>query len=69
MSLNKKRADFTKKDFAAVAKGAGLKRGSDARILEKTIEIVSQWKRYAEDAGVDKEHSEKIYKQLRLKFE
>lgn len=53
MSINGRRDDFTVEDLRAVARFAGLKRGRGERILAEVADVVAEWPRIADDAGVD----------------
>jgi hypothetical protein len=61
-----KRGGFTLEDFRQVGRVATLKRGQAERILDKIRAVVSEWRRYAENAGVDDEHIRRITPTLRL---
>lgn len=64
LSLNNKRDNFEYSDLLAVAKNMGIRNAS--AIIDQTLEIVSSWRRYAQDAGVIPEHIEYIAKNHRL---
>ena len=66
MTLNGKRDDFTMDDFKACAKTASMKRGRAEKIIDEVKQVVSQWKEYADDAGVDPKHRDQIQRTLRL---
>jgi serine/threonine-protein kinase HipA len=68
MTINGKRDDITREDFAAVAQVAGLKRGRAAAMLSEVVHTVRNWPRYARSAGVNAAQREKIGKTLRLEF-
>jgi serine/threonine-protein kinase HipA len=68
MTINGKRDDITREDFAAVAAVAGLKRGRAAAMLGEVVHTVRNWPRYARSAGVNAAQREKIGKTLRLEF-
>jgi serine/threonine-protein kinase HipA len=68
MTLNGKRENFTLEDFRQGARVALLKRGQEKIILSEILDIVSQWQRYAQDAGIPKPTRDKIHKALRLKM-
>lgn len=53
MTINGKRDDFVADDLFAVARAAGLKRGRDRKILDEVTEVVREWPRFADEAGVD----------------
>lgn len=60
MSANGKRDNFEYNDLLTVGKRQNISRPEE--IIDKTIEIVSQWKKYALDAGVRPEHKNAIEK-------
>jgi len=66
MSLNGKRDDFTRDDFRACARLASLKRGVADAIVAETRQVVANWREYADAAGVDPDHRDRIYPALRL---
>ena len=68
MSVNGKRDGFTVEDIKTCGKTAGLKRGRAEAILSEVVGVVSDWNRFAEDAGVDRNQRKQIGKVLRLKF-
>lgn len=67
MTLNGKRDKFTLEDFKACAKTASMKRGRAAKIVAEVQAAVSQWKLFAEQAGVPDGVREKIQGTLNLK--
>lgn len=67
MTLNGKRDQFTMEDFKACAKTASMKRGRAAKIVAEVQAAVSQWKLFAEQAGVPDGVREKIQGTLNLK--
>jgi serine/threonine-protein kinase HipA len=68
LSMNGKRDGFGLADFDAAGRAASLPRGRARRILTDTIDVVSQWRAYAERAGVDEHQRENIQPALRLSF-
>ena len=68
MSINGKTDGFSREDFRACARVAGLKRGIDAQILAEVSAAVGRWLRYAEQAGVNGTQREHIMRTLRLQF-
>jgi serine/threonine-protein kinase HipA len=68
MSMNAKRDNFSRQDFRTSGQAAGLPRGRAERILDETVEIVSNWCDYAGRAGVDADHVERVRAALRLTF-
>lgn len=67
MTMNGKRDHFTLADFNACAKTASLKRGRAAKIVAEVQATVSQWKSFAEQAGVPDVVRAKIQRTLNLK--
>ena len=67
MTLNGKRDNFTLEDFNACAKSASMKRGRAAKIVAEVQATVSEWKSFAETAGVPDAVREKIQRMLNLK--
>ena len=67
MTMNGKRDDFTMEDFNACAKTASMKRGRAAKIVAEVQATVSQWRSFAEEAGVPDVLREKIQRTLNLK--
>lgn len=66
MTLSGKRDDFTRSDFEACGELARLKRGESKAILCDVQAVVSRWRDYAEEVGVDPGLREKIWQTLRL---
>ncbi|MEA1950862.1 MAG: HipA domain-containing protein [Planctomycetota bacterium] len=66
MTINGKRGDFTLEDFRACGQSALLKRGHDKTILNKVRDVVSHWRDYADEAGVNSDRRDKIQNLLRL---
>ncbi|MEA1951946.1 MAG: type II toxin-antitoxin system HipA family toxin, partial [Planctomycetota bacterium] len=66
MTINGKRGDFTLEDFRACGQSALLKRGHDKTILNKVRDVVSRWRDYADEAGVNSDRRDKIQNLLRL---
>jgi hypothetical protein len=67
MTINGKRDHFTMDDFLESGKSALLKRGQAKNILDETREVVSRWRDYADQVGVNPDQRDKIQKTLRLK--
>jgi len=67
MMLNGKRDHFTLDDFKACAKTAAMKRGRAEAIIQEVQQVVSNWRIYAEDAGVPPVWQAQIQNALRLK--
>lgn len=68
MTLNGKRDGFVLADFKACAQVASLKRGRAKAIMDEVRSVVSQWRQYADEAGVLPLQRDKIQNTLRLKF-
>jgi serine/threonine-protein kinase HipA len=66
ISINGKRDDFTFADFEACAKTASIARGHVRAIVEEVREAVSQWPRFAAEAGVEPDWRSTIDRTLRL---
>ncbi len=66
MTMNGKRDGFTMADFKACAKAASMKRGRAEAIVREVQEVVSEWPRYANLAGVAVEWLDGIKTALRL---
>lgn len=65
MSLNGKRDDFTREDLLAPA---GKFRKEAERIIDEIREIVSQWPKYAKEAGVFADFAKQIQRTHQLSF-
>lgn len=52
MSVNGKRDEFTFDDLRAAGRSASLPRGRDRKILREVVDAVSDWPRFAREAGV-----------------
>ena len=66
MSMNGKREGFTMEDFKQCARMALMKRNQEKRIISEVLDVVSNWREYASNAGIDTQVTEKIYRSLRL---
>jgi serine/threonine-protein kinase HipA len=66
MTVHGKRDHFTMDDFISCGKSALLKQGQVMAIVNQVREVVSRWPEYAEQAGVQSDHRDKIQKTLRL---
>lgn len=64
LSINGKRDNFTIADFLKIGKENNIRKRND--IINQIIDTVSNWKKYAKEAGVEKENVLKIEKGLRL---
>lgn len=68
MSINGRTEGFSREDFRACARVAGLKGGRDAEILDEVSGVVADWPRYAREAGVTERQREQVMRALRLEF-
>ncbi|MBI5769085.1 MAG: type II toxin-antitoxin system HipA family toxin [Verrucomicrobia bacterium] len=68
MTLNGKRDGFTREDFAACAKAAGMKRGRAATIVEEVQMAVKRWPEFAAETRIADEWREKIQMTHRRSF-
>jgi serine/threonine-protein kinase HipA len=66
MTMNGKRDSFELDDFRACARSASMKRGRAEQIIDEVRASVSQWKKYAELAGVTRIQRDQIQAALRL---
>lgn len=66
MTMNGKRDHFTLADFNACAKTATMKRGRALSIISEVQATVSQWRQFAEKAGVPEDLGEKIQRTLHV---
>lgn len=68
MSVAGKRDAFTVEDLRECAGTAAMKRGSAERILTEVVEVVADWQRYSDEAGVDNEQAAAIARTHRLQL-
>ena len=66
MSVNRKRENIDYKDLLAIANENNIK--APKEIIDRVLEAVSQWKKYAKEAGVQKEKINEINRNLKLKI-
>lgn len=66
MSMNGKRDNFTLADFQEAGRVASLPRGRAVKIVEEVTSVVTEWRTYAERAGVDSGDVRRIEPALRL---
>ncbi len=66
MMLNMKQDNFTLNDFKTCARNASMKRGRAERIIGEVRAVISRWRDYADEAGVNPAQRDKIQKVLRL---
>lgn len=68
MSLNGKRDEYIMNDLIEFGQKADLKKGKAVAIIEQIIEVILEWEKYAQTAGVFEKHIKEIKKYLRLKL-
>lgn len=68
MSVNGKRRDFTRADFDAVARKAGISLQAAREILEQVVTSVSRWASLARKHEVPKSLAKRVQGDLRLTF-
>jgi serine/threonine-protein kinase HipA len=68
MTMNGKREGFTRGDFDACAKAAGMKRGRSGAILDEVIAAVKDWPRFAIQAKLSEATMRKIQNVRLLDF-
>ena len=66
MSVNKKRENIDYKDLLAIADENNIK--APKEIIDRVLQAVSNWTKYAKDADVQKEKINEIYRNLKLKI-
>jgi serine/threonine-protein kinase HipA len=66
LSINGKVTGFEVGDFKHLAAYAGLPRGREKRVLERTLDAFSAWPRLARDLGIPKPLQEHVDRTLRL---
>jgi serine/threonine-protein kinase HipA len=66
MSINGKRDGFSVADLRAVAAVAGLPRGRAEAILAEVSDVVADWRKGADEVGVDEQTAERIARSHRL---
>lgn len=66
MMINGKRENFTKEDFVALGKFAGIRKSKVYQMIDKVIETFQNWKEFAQKAEVEKSHMKAIQKSLKL---
>jgi serine/threonine-protein kinase HipA len=64
MTVNGKREGFVYDDLTAVADEMNIKKGS--QIIDQVVEIVSRWKEFAKEVGVEINQIEAISRTHRL---
>jgi serine/threonine-protein kinase HipA len=66
MTLNGKRDNFEAEDFRACAESVSMMRGRAGEILDEVRDVISQWRDYAQRAGVPGDTAQRIAKAHRL---
>ena len=66
MTINGKQDDFVLEDFRACARSASMIRGRAEQTIDEIRCVLSNWRDYADEAGVDPEQRDKIQLALRL---
>lgn len=66
LSINGKTSNFEVGDLKHLASYAGLPRGREKRILEKTVDVFSNWKATASELDIPKRLQQHVLKTLRL---
>lgn len=66
MTMNAKRDNFTLDDFKACARSASMKRGRAESIVAEVQGVVSNWRSFAEEAGLPVSVQEQIFRNLKL---
>lgn len=66
MTLNGKGDGFVLDDFKSCAKAASMKRGRAETIIEEVQSVITRWREYADEVGVNPEQRDKIQNALRL---
>ena len=66
MSVNGKRENMDFKDLLAIANENNIT--APKEIIDRVLQVVSNWKKYAKEAGVQIEKIKEINKNLKLKI-
>lgn len=66
MSMNGKRDGFALEDFQHCANVAGLKRGAGKKIVGEVTDVIAEWPKFADEAGVPAETTSQIARAHRL---
>lgn len=69
LSLNGKTSDFKRDDLKTLARYAGLPRGREKVILEKTIDVFSKWNETAQDLEIPEVLLRHVGRTLRLNWD
>lgn len=68
LSLNGKTSGFQRADIKSLARFAGLPRGRENLILERTIEAFAGWQRIARELGIPRPLEDHVSRTLRLNW-
>ena len=68
LSINGKTNDFDRSDLKRLVQYAGLPRGSEKQIIQRTVEVFAQWQDVAVDLGIPAKLQEHVLRTLRLKI-
>ncbi len=66
LSINGKTSDFTRADLKHLADYAGLPRGREAKVLERTQEVFDGWKEIAADLEIPQSLQRHVLRTIRL---
>jgi serine/threonine-protein kinase HipA len=66
MTINGKQDGFAMDDFRAVARSASMKRGRAEAIVQEVQAVVSRWRDFAGEVGVDPAQRDGIQRALRI---
>lgn len=69
LSVNGKTTEFNFDDIKHLAQYAGLPRSREKRILEKTVDVFSGWKKLAAELNIPKQLQKHVLKTLRLNWQ
>jgi serine/threonine-protein kinase HipA len=68
LSINGKTKDFERSDLKHLAQYAGLPRGSEKQIIQRTVEVFAKWQDVAVDLGIPAKLQQHVLRTLRLKI-
>ena len=60
MSIAGRREEITREDLRACARTASMRRGRADDLIDDVVAAVARWREFADEAGVDEEHVERI---------
>jgi len=69
LSINGKTSEFKFEDIKHLAQYAGLPRSREKRILEKTVDVFSRWKKLAANLSIPEQLQKHVLKTLRLNWQ